>query len=440
MAGIIDLNIGAEALVDKAESFKTFLGLNEPRPTDRFFLVTGMTGAGKSSFVSCCTGHHETVSHGLHSCTNNIDVFEYTTKGQRVFLIDTPGFNDTTRSDVETLEILATYLGASYANGVRIHGVLMLHPITNNRMSGSSLRYLAFLKAMCGFESYRNLVIVTTMWPEELSPAEKEDLEDRENELLTQQRFFGDLVAEGASLFRHYEHGHRDLHIQRISAQSIMTYILRKTDEHTMDALQLQRELVEEKKPLAQTAAGFLTADYLRQARRTHETRLNELESEKPGALVSGDTTYKQQLVKLEAEVNMDIQRVEKDCQTLTRTIADLHQAEKEALKQEIARLNRRFQNEVKAKERVLQEAQTSYLAHQHEVALIPWGPQDQHTITRRTTKKYQNLSKARKDAEKARRGRKRVQEYTREVMGGVMNGLAAGAIAGAMGAACVVM
>lgn len=68
MAGIIDLNIGAEALVDKAESFKTFLGLNEPRPTDRFFLVTGMTGAGKSSFVSCCTGHHETVSHGLHSC------------------------------------------------------------------------------------------------------------------------------------------------------------------------------------------------------------------------------------------------------------------------------------------------------------------------------------------------------------------------------------
>ncbi|WZH40986.1 P-loop containing nucleoside triphosphate hydrolase protein [Fusarium acuminatum] len=372
--------------------------------------------------------------------TNNIDIFEYTVKGQRVFLIDTPGFNDTTRSDVETLEILATYLGASYANGVRIHGVLMLHPITNNRMSGSSLRYLAFLKAICGFESYRNLVIVTTMWPEEPSPAGKQDLDDRENELLTQQRFFGDLIAEGASLFRHYEHGHRDLHIQRISAQSIMTYILRKTDDHTMDVLQLQRELVDEKKTLAQTTAGVLTADYLRKARQTHETRLSELESERTGALGSGDTIYKQQLMNLEAEVNMDIQRVERDCQALTRTIAGLHQAETEALKEEIARINRRFRNEVRAKERVLQEAQILYLAHQQEVALIPREPRNQHTITRCTTKQYQNLRKARKDAEKARRGRNRVQEYTREVMGGVMNGLAAGAIAGAMGAACEVM
>lgn len=68
MGGIIDLNLDPEALVDKAESFKTFLGLNKPRTTDRFFLVTGMTGAGKSSFVSCCTGHNATVSHGLHSC------------------------------------------------------------------------------------------------------------------------------------------------------------------------------------------------------------------------------------------------------------------------------------------------------------------------------------------------------------------------------------
>ncbi|SPJ82036.1 uncharacterized protein FTOL_09441 [Fusarium torulosum] len=435
-----DLSLDAEALVDRAESFKTFLGLNQPRPTDRFFLVTGMTGAGKSSLVAHCTGHIATLSHGLHSCTNNIDVFEHTVKGQRVFLIDTPGFNDTTRSDVETLEILATYLGASYANGVRIHGVFMLHPITNNRMSGSSLRYLAFLKAICGFESYSNLVIVTTMWPEEPSSAEKKKLEDRENELLTQQRFFGDLIAEGASLFRHYEHGHQGLHSQRISAQSIVTYVLKRTDEHVLNALQLQREIVDMKKALAQTTAGILAADYLRQARQTHKARLSELGSERKGALVSGDMPYEQQLMKLEAEVSMDIQRVERDCQALTKTIADLHRAETEALKQEIARLNHLFQNETKSKERVLQEAQTSYLALQQEVALISREPQSKHTITRRATKQYQNLSKARKDAEKARRGRKRVEEYTREVMGGVMNGLAAGAITGAMGATCAVM
>ncbi|KAM0240716.1 hypothetical protein ACHAP5_007921 [Fusarium lateritium] len=307
-------------------------------------------------------------------------------------------------------------------------------------MSGSGSRYLAFLKAICGFESYKNLVIVTTMWPEEPSPAEKKNLGDREDELLTRQRYFGDLTAEGASLFRHYEHGHEDLCRQRISAQSIMTYALKRTDEHILGALQLQREIVDEKKHLAQTTAGMLAADYLRQSRQTHQTRLSELESERSRTLVSRDSLYEQQLMKLEAEANMDIKRVEKDCQALTRTMADLHQAETKALKQEIASLNRRFQNEVKVKERALQEAQTSYLALQQEVPKISREPQSQHLRARRATRQYQNLSKARKDAEKARRGHKRFQEYTREVMGGVMNGLAAGAIAGAMGAACAVM
>jgi hypothetical protein len=46
---MINLSLDAEALVDRAESFKTFLRLNQPRPTDRFFLVTDMTGAGRTT-------------------------------------------------------------------------------------------------------------------------------------------------------------------------------------------------------------------------------------------------------------------------------------------------------------------------------------------------------------------------------------------------------
>lgn len=57
-----------EALIEQAEAFRTFIGLTKPRPTDRFFLVTGMTGAGKSSFISSCTGLNTVVSHGLYSC------------------------------------------------------------------------------------------------------------------------------------------------------------------------------------------------------------------------------------------------------------------------------------------------------------------------------------------------------------------------------------
>lgn len=83
--------------------------------------------------------------------------------GRRIHLIDTPGFNDTNRSDIEILGVLASWLGASYGNGVRIHGLIILHPISDNRVSGSSMRSIAMIKAICGFESYANVVIATRM-------------------------------------------------------------------------------------------------------------------------------------------------------------------------------------------------------------------------------------------------------------------------------------
>ncbi|CEL10993.1 hypothetical protein ASPCAL14100 [Aspergillus calidoustus] len=51
---------------------------------------------------------------------------------RRIHVIDTPGFNNTNRSDIETLAVLASYLGASYANGIQINVIIFLHPITNN--------------------------------------------------------------------------------------------------------------------------------------------------------------------------------------------------------------------------------------------------------------------------------------------------------------------
>jgi hypothetical protein len=91
--------------------------------------------------------------------------------GRRVYLIDTPGFDDTDQSDAETLELLATYLSASYAAGVHINGVLFLHRITDVRVGGSGVRNLAMLRAMCDVQSYARFTFVTTMWPDEQSTA-----------------------------------------------------------------------------------------------------------------------------------------------------------------------------------------------------------------------------------------------------------------------------
>jgi energy-coupling factor transporter ATP-binding protein EcfA2 len=40
-----------------------------------FFLILGMTGSGKSTFIQHCTGKTIQVGHGLQSCTTYISIF-----------------------------------------------------------------------------------------------------------------------------------------------------------------------------------------------------------------------------------------------------------------------------------------------------------------------------------------------------------------------------
>ncbi|KAF4415300.1 GTP binding domain [Fusarium acutatum] len=430
-------SVGADALVDQAECFKAFLGLNQPEPRDMFFLVMGLTGAGKSTFVSNCTGHAVNVGHGLYSCTNSMGVFQYTRHGQRIFLVDTPGFNDTTRSDIDTLEILATYLGASYANGVRICGVIMLYPITNNRMAGSNLRSLTILKAISGFASYNSLAIVTTMWPESPDPIMKNILEEREHELLTNQDFFGDLVAKGATTFRHYEIGYS----RAGSGRRVVDTLAQNLEGRSPRVLQLQLEIVDEKKNLGETAAGIAAAEHLCKARLEHDNQLIQLNAELQRTPSDLDKEYFLQLQELKAEVDREIQQTEQGRQALVKTMLDLHQTERMALEQRIIILQSQFEAEVQSKEMMLQDVQESCDALQKEVARLRNNPQQQQLVARRTETHRKALLKAQKAAENSYRDNKRVQGYTKEIVGGVMNGIAASAVAGVMGGLmCTVM
>ncbi|KAF5691947.1 GTP binding domain-containing protein [Fusarium denticulatum] len=289
-------SLDADALVNQAVSFKTFLGLKQPEPGDKFFLVIGLTGAGKSTFVSKCTGASVTIGHGLYSYT--------------------PGFNDTSRSDIETLETLATYLGASYTNGVRVHGIITLYPIINNRMAGSNLRSLTILKEICGFDSYSNLAIVTTMWPESPDSKNKAILEDREHELLKNSDFFSDLVSKGARMFRDYDESQNPAN----SEHRIIDTLLRQLEHGKHTVLQLQREVVDEEKSLGETAAGIAAAEHLDQTRLEHENQLRILDAEMERTSSSPEQEYSLQLQELKGEkalskAQMDAEKVRRDRQ-----------------------------------------------------------------------------------------------------------------------------
>ena len=51
---------------------------------------------------------------GLESCTDSVQLSnEFTLDGRTVVLIDTPGFDDTSKSDTEILEIITAFLATT---------------------------------------------------------------------------------------------------------------------------------------------------------------------------------------------------------------------------------------------------------------------------------------------------------------------------------------
>jgi predicted GTPase len=55
------------------------------------------------------------VGDDLESCTSKIQVSEeFVLDGRRVVLVDTPGFDDTNKSDTDVLKSIAAFLGESW--------------------------------------------------------------------------------------------------------------------------------------------------------------------------------------------------------------------------------------------------------------------------------------------------------------------------------------
>ncbi|KAF9446813.1 hypothetical protein P691DRAFT_672718 [Macrolepiota fuliginosa MF-IS2] len=203
----------------------------------------GPTGTGKSSFISTVVGQDKGVGHNLESCTSDVSAVRVQVPGEdfKLVLVDTPGFDDTHKSDYQILELISDWLERTGKKKILLSGILYLHRISDNRMAGTPLKNLKMFEKLCGRDACSQIIMVTTMWGE---LANRDIGHQREEEL--KSTFWAPMIKRGSSTARYQG--------TTKSAWDILEHFLSVPRER--QELQLQKELVELQKALPSTAAG----------------------------------------------------------------------------------------------------------------------------------------------------------------------------------------
>ncbi|KAH6880663.1 hypothetical protein B0T10DRAFT_565399 [Thelonectria olida] len=289
-------------------------------------LVMGVTGVGKSTFISKLTGDDSGIGHELTSFTQGMGFHTMQLKGKSVHLVDTPGFNDTWRSDIDILSEIVFILCQIYKRGMKTAGILYLHRISDNRVSGSAMKNFKLLESVCGFESASRVSLVTTMWgdtvidPQELL---------RESRLVSTDDFWGRLCRHGSRTKRWRGDGS--------SALSIVDELVDRSERGGYRSLLIQREIVDEEKPLKETTAGRVLIEEYRAA----EVKMSE-------ELVTRERGSQHQIDSSLADLKRDVESMKSAQRELGMSILGLF-AEREKAYAKVATTVRREQERLAA-------------------------------------------------------------------------------------------
>ncbi|PKS07357.1 hypothetical protein jhhlp_005959 [Lomentospora prolificans] len=237
-------------------------GFNSDGEKEIVLAVMGVTGAGKSYFIKQLTGQDVELGHGLEACTQTVQSIRMRYQNMNVTILDSPGFNDTYRTDTDVLLDITSYLSTVYTQGFKLSGIIYLHSISHKKMEGSSRMSLLMFRKLVGDAALGNVILATTQWAD----VPEADGAKREDELMA--KFWKPLVDEGARSVRYK--GDHD------SAVEIMKMVLAEPRV----VLDIQRELVDERKPLLETAAGYTLNEQLVEMQQKYERQLNLVKEE----------------------------------------------------------------------------------------------------------------------------------------------------------------
>ena len=211
-----------------------------------------------------------------------------------------------------------------YEKGSKLSGVIYIHRISDKRFTGIAGRNFHMFRELCGDEALKNVVLVTNMWGE-VTP----DVgEARENELSS--KFFKPVLNLGGKMDRHHN-----------TVQS--TYdIIRNIVKNRPVVLQIQRELVDEHKNIADTAAGEAVNRELNEQMERHQTELKSVQEEMMLALGEKDEEARQELEEEKNKLREQLERIKRDSEGMASNYA----AEKERMRAKMRAMDREAEKE----------------------------------------------------------------------------------------------
>lgn len=196
-------------------------------------------------------------------------------------------------TDADVLRHLADWLSITYSHGIRLHGILYLHRITDVRMQGSAKKNLVMFNKLCGEHALRKVVLVTTMW-ENLKT--QDEGENREDQLRNTDEYWGWMSTRGSKIERHTN----DAQSARKLVEVFVPSDARRAPEEV--ALAIQEEIADQNMSLEDTKAGEIVRDNIEKEKVRINQALEEYRQRAREARLERDTRWHQDLQDIMAD------------------------------------------------------------------------------------------------------------------------------------------
>ena len=185
----------------------------------------------------------------------------------------------------------------------KLTGFVYMHRISDTRVGGTSKRNLRMFQKLCGQDSFKNVIIITTMW-DRVTLAEGQQ---REQELMLSDNLFKALIDGGATMARH-------------DGNQLALDVIRDLSHRSDTIAQIVREPVIEKKNLLDTEAGMELQSEVRNILQKHQEDLQVLEDEIKEAKLQSDKRTEEEAAADRRKALEDIAKLHRELEKLGNT------------------------------------------------------------------------------------------------------------------------